>query len=289
MLEQAVKKLGRNSPTPQLDAEILLVDILKKPRAWILAHPEYELTKPQIINYQLKIARRSHSEPIAYIVNYKDFYNLSFYVNRNVLIPRPETELIVEKSLTYIRQHLKQATIIELGTGSGCVTISLMKNLRFLSKNYHFYATDISKKALNIAKKNAQKYQLTDKLEFVQSNLLQNNKIQTVFKKQLSIVILANLPYLSKKLYATTKKNVKKFEPKVALLSGQDGLAHYRKLFRQLKLLITKYSAAITIFCEISPEQKSKMTKEILVNFPQAKIKFFKDLSNKWRLVKIMV
>ncbi len=277
-----------NLQTPQFDAEVLLAHTLKKSREFVLTHPEEKLTKLQIKNYKSKITRRSLDEPIAYIVGHKEFYGLDFIVNKHTLIPRPETELMVDEALAII--NLK-SILIDVGTGSGCIIVSIAKKLRAeRDLRVSFIATDISKKALTIAKKNAKIHNVDEDITFLQGNLLdpiiKNYKLKI---KNSSLLVIANLPYLSKSIYKASSPSVKKHEPKTALLAGKDGLALYRKLFKQLKTLSVSCCLPITVLCEISPEQKNIFEKEFKTVFPFSVITFLKDLSNKWRLAKCVL
>jgi len=266
-----------------LDLELLVAASIGKPREFILAHPEHKLTRLNLENLKLKISRRKHGEPLAYILGKKEFFGLNFAVNKSVLIPRPETELLVEKIL---KLDPESATIIDVGTGSGNIIISLAKNLK--NKN-SFIAIDISENALMVAKKNARAHDVAGKIKFKQSELLdkiiENRKIKIGDSK---IFILANLPYLSKDIYSRVSREIKKYEPKSALLSGKNGLAHYEKLLRQLGKFKKLYSLpVVSCFLEIGPEQKSALRQLSTIFFPEAKITFFKDLAARWRICQI--
>ncbi|HCW74922.1 MAG TPA: peptide chain release factor N(5)-glutamine methyltransferase, partial [Candidatus Marinimicrobia bacterium] len=168
-LKFAVDKLtAKKINLPHLEAEILLSEILKKPREFILAHGERALTKPQITDYKLLIKKRLKGMPIAYITGEKEFYGLKFKVNKNVLIPRPETELMVEEALKLTADGTP-AAIIDVGTGSGCVIITLAKQIA----NCEFLATDISAKALAVAGQNAKLHGVAKKIKFLKGDLLE--------------------------------------------------------------------------------------------------------------------
>jgi len=319
LLIESIEKLKKKkNETPQLDAELLLGFILKKPREYILIHPEYQLTKSQEIKYKKILKRRLKHEPIAYILGQKEFYGLNFKVTKDTLIPRPETELLVELALYSMKHETynkKNTTIIDIGTGSGNIIISLAKNLNSLchsrengnpvanhsvstldsrfhgNDKYIFFATDISKKALTVAKHNAKKNRVDEKIKFIKSDLLNCFlKAKSYKLKTNKLTIIANLPYLSKKIYSSTMPDVKNFEPKSALLSGIDGLDHYEKLFKQIKKLEAKsylprrQAGKLKAILEISPEQKQKIAKLIRKYFPKATIEFKKDLAQKWRV-----
>ncbi len=268
-----------------LDVELLLAHELRKSREFVLAHPEIELTKKQEVKSKELIARRLKHEPLAYILGHKEFYGLNFLVTRDTLIPRPETEMLVEKTLQVITKiKTGHINIIDVGTGSGNIIISIAKNLKKRKINY--FGVDISKKALQVAKHNAKKNNLA-KIKFLQGNLLD----PLVRNWELGIgnsktIVLANLPYLSKEIYSATLPTVKNFEPKSALYSPASGLAHYEKLLKQIKLLSTKYKIPTTIL-EISPEQKPALKLLAVAYLPGARIDFQKDLAGKWRICEI--
>lgn len=190
-----------------LDADILLSHVLKKPREFIYAHPEHELSKKQRKKYLELIARRKKLEPIAYIIREKEFFGLPFYVDKNVLIPRPDTEILVERILKLFdtSRYAGLLRVLDVGTGSGCIAITLKKYL----PRAKVIATDISQKALKIAKKNAKKNHA--KIIFYCSDLF--NNIPKKYLGKIDIIV-ANLPYLPKNVAG--KKSLK-YEPNIAL------------------------------------------------------------------------
>jgi len=273
---------------PPFEQELILAHILKKSREYVLTHPELSLTKAQKRQFEKLINRRKNHEPLAYILGHKEFYGLDFKVNRNTLIPRPETELLVEETLKNIQtyKHINKLSIIDVGTGSGNIIITLAKNIK--EKN-NYFAVDISSKALAIARFNAKNNKVDKKIKFIKSNLLNYFTVHCSLLTD-SCVIVANLPYLSQKIYSSTIPDVKNFEPKSALLSGPDGLAHYERLLKQIKLLSVHCSlSTIHCFLEISPEQKPKIGKIIRRYFPKSKTIFKKDLAGKWRVASFEI
>ena len=273
-LEFAIKKINI------LDAEVLLSRAIKKNKTFLYTHPECKLNNNQINKFKKNIIRRSGGEPVAYIVKNKKFYNLDFFVNKNVLIPRPETELLVEECLKICRDAKScVSTIIDIGAGSGCIIISLAKNVK--NKNINFYATDISKKTLNIAQKNAKNngINLVKSLRshgvcFIKSNLLKNMNINLK-----NYILIANLPYLPSNF--KNKYNLK-FEPKKALYSGKDGLDLYNKLFLEIENLKYKPNYILLEF----RDQQTKKIKKIIKNIlPEYKIKIKKDLAGLNRIL----
>lgn len=265
-----------------LDLELLIAHEIKKTREFILAHPEFKLSKIQLAQLESKISRRINTEPLAHIVGHKEFYGLDFKINQHTLIPRPETELLIEEVLKTIPKiNFAKLNLIDIGTGSGNIIISLAKNLNDAKINY--FGTDISDDALKIAKYNAKKHE-QEKIKFIKSDLLKSIlKNKKYFSVENKIILVANLPYLSKKIYSTTTSNVKNFEPKSALYSSELGLNHYRKLFEQIKKQANK-SNIHSVFLEFSPEQKKTLNILVKKMLPLAKIRFQKDLAEKWRL-----
>jgi len=291
-IQQALRKYTFSSRISPLEAEVLLSFIIKKPKEYLFAHPKRELTKIQQFKTKKMMTRRNAGEPIAYLINSKEFYGLDFYVNQNVLIPRPETEILVENTLSCIqsaRYEKGNLNIIDIGTGSGNIIVSIVKNIPDkVCRKFSFYGIDISKKALRVAKKNSKKHHTDKKIKFIHSDLLdyfldRKNKIRNKH-----LIITANLPYVSRKIYAKYIPNLK-FEPKAALVSDDNGLKHYKKLLKQIKELMRTYNCSlITVLLEISPEQKKPVLRLIGENFPSSAVIFEKDLAGKNRIAKIL-
>jgi release factor glutamine methyltransferase len=294
LLRQAQKKLRNNSPSPQLDSEILLSSVLKKDREFILTNPDKEVSPKQAKNFEKLIERRLNQEPVAYLIGEKFFYGRKFSVNKNVLIPRPESEILIEKTLEYGYKNLypsKNTFIWDIGTGSGCLINTLYKefskNPNF--SNFNFSGFDISSSALKIAQKNAEN--LDCKVEFQKANLL--DFIDKSYSRKLEnaqLVLVANLPYLSKEVYQQSPASVIDFEPRKALLAEKRGLYLYLKLLEQIKNKeINQQVFSLYLILEISPEQRFIAEKEFKKIFPQAHYHFGKDLAQKWRFVEMLV
>lgn len=273
---------------PDREAEILLQQVLKKDKAFLYANFHKNLTLSQLNKYKQLIERRTLGQPLAYLLGFKEFYGLKFLVNKHVLIPRPETELIVEKVLNFIQNsklRIKNFVLIDVGTGSGCLPIAIFKKIndRLKIKNYKVYGLDISPGALAVAKKNAQLNKVDKKIKFIRSDLLTyflNPKTSKILSGQ--IILTANLPYLSANIYQENYHNLK-FEPPLALVAGRDGLKYYREMLGQIKKIAK--AASLSIYLEINPQQKNKIKKIILNYLPKAKIEFEKDLTGRNRLV----
>ena len=277
-----ISQIIDNSSLPRMEAEILLAFVLKKNREYLLTHPETLVNVPAGKIFSFLEKKRLKNWPIAYLIGHKEFYGLDFKVNKNVLVPRPETEMMVEE-IVKMSKEIKRPLIIDLGTGSGAIIIAVAKELRRLDKaKYHqsdFVGIDISASALKTAKSNASLYKLTKKIKFHCGNLL------TPIAKQISkrvLIVAANLPYLTPA--QTTKEPSISHEPQLALDGGSDGLKYYREMF--LQLTRAKHQS-FTLFCEINPAQTHKMKALAKKRWPMANIRIKKDLARKNRLVII--
>ena len=274
-----------------LDAEILLSCALGKPKEFIYAHPEYQISKTQDAKYKKHLLRRLKGEPTAYILGHKEFYGLNFLVNNNVLIPRPETELLVEEVLKYIKNSklkIKNSTLADIGTGSGCIPIAIAKNL-YNVECIKYYGIDNSIKALVVARKNAKLHGVVKKIKFIKSDLLKNISHNTLyFIHNTCLVLTANLPYLPAKIYRQNYQHLK-YEPKNSLLAGQDGLKYYRQLFKQLQPMVNCQWSIVSCFLEIDPSQTIALKKLIKKYLPAANITVKKDLAglNRLAIVKL--
>jgi release factor glutamine methyltransferase len=251
---------------PALEAEVLLSYVTEKSREWLWANLNQPLEKDSKRKLAKLIARRLTGEPIAYLIGQKEFYGLEFIVTKDVLIPRPETELLVQESLKFLRDR-KPARVVDIGTGSGAIAISIAKNRPLAD----IWASDISPKALRVAQRNSQKHQV--KIKFIKSDLF--NHISGRFD-----LIVANLPYLAPR-EATTVANLF-FQPRVSLAGGLLGLKIIKSLLKECGKHLNRKGAVII---EIAPKQKGQLIKFIGEIFPQATTKTEKDLSGRDRAV----
>lgn len=279
-----------------LDLDLIISRVINKSREFVLTHSEYRLGKYQALRIRNYSSRRIKGEPLAYILGHKEFFRLDFKVDKNVLIPRSETELLVEKALKLLRtkkyppagEAVQQKTnIIDVGTGSGNIIISMADSLKNSSRKLSYLAIDRSKKALAIAEHNAKRHKLNKKIEFIHGHTLKSilsNKQYVI--QNTKYIILANLPYVSFRNYKKYHNQLK-YEPRSALLSKRNGLDHYNNLLKQIKTLDTNFKIQITVLIEFSPEQKIELERIIKDFFPAAKTGFVKDLAGKWRVCKI--
>lgn len=271
---------------PRLDREVLLSHLLEKERSFLLAHDEIMLSVEQSKRYQTFLARAGKDEPIAYIIGEKEFYGRTFFVGPGVLIPRPESEIIVEHTLENILSDIdtkKKNVVLDVGTGSGAIIISTYLSLKPAHrKKIDWYALEQESAALRYARKNAKVYPVEQSIHFKKSDLL--DAIEKKLSSYDEIFVIANLPYLSTNLYQSTATNVRKYEPKSALVSGADGLLHYRRLMRQL-LRLRKHGTKIHFSFEISPEQAHPFSQWLLSKTISETLKIIPDLAGKNRII----
>ena len=225
---------------PRLDSEILLSRSLKISRENILVNLNRKISKKNFNYFKKLIERRKKNEPIAYIVGYKEFWKRKFKVNNDVLIPRPDTEFMVEESLRLIPKN-SSLNILDIGTGSGCIILSILKE----RKKCYGVALDISKKALNVAKFNAKMQQIKNRIKFVNSDI-------DKFNSGKYDLILSNPPYIKNSDIRYLDKDICFFEPKVALKGGFDGYSTIRTVIDKSKILMKKKGK---LFLEIGNNQ----------------------------------
>ena len=236
--------------TSRLDSELLLSKILDKNREEILINLEQKICQKYFLKYKQLIRRRSQCEPIAYIMEEKEFWSKIFFVSSDTLIPRPETELIVEK-LTKIFKE-KKISILDIGTGTGCILISLLSEL----KNSKGIGIDISKKALMIAKKNSETHKMQNKIRY------SNKSLDSKFYQKFDLIV-SNPPYIKKSEIKNLKEDVRKFEPRIALDGGNDGLDLIKKVIYKSKYIL-KIKGMLAL--EIGNEQFNKVSKILKKN-----------------------
>jgi len=266
----------------RLDAELLLAHALNTPRAFLIAHGDEKMGTLARWKFHTLVQKRKRGIPLAYLTGHKEFYGLDFLVNKHTLVPRPDTELMVEEVMQEIKKSKNQITIIDVGTGSGCIPISILHTIRTsgLSVICKYYATDISKKALNIAKQNADKHNVH--ITFKHGNLLEpfSPELRTLNSQ---LIITANLPYLTQTQF--DEEPSIQHEPHSALVAEHEGLALYEELLKQIKT----YHLKPKTYLEIDPSQTKKISNFITDIFPTAKIEIQKDLSGNDRVVKIII
>ena len=215
-------------PDPRLSAELLLGSVLGLDRLGLIVHFDQSLDEPEWTLFQEKALRRAGHEPISYLLGQKEFWSLNFEVNPDVLIPRPETELLVEESIEILSGRTGLKTLVELGTGSGAISIALAKSTD-PPETTQFLATDISWEALRTAQKNAFNHKVEKKIHLVQGNWLGPFSS----RKRWIDLLVSNPPYVSDHEMDNLPLTVKRYEPLKALAGGQDGLEAIRQIFHQ--------------------------------------------------------
>lgn len=271
------KNLQATSDSPTLDAEVLLGYVLGISKEKLYGRLEQNLAADQLKKFQRLIARRQKHEPVAYITNHKEFYGLDFYVDERVLIPRPDTEVLVEEVIARYGNKNRKKIIADIGTGSGCIAVALAKNLPAAK----IYAVDISKKALEVAKTNVVKHGTQKKINLLPGDLLEPLPEKVDF-------VIANLPYISPERFQKTEKGMPKdvrlFEPQTALLADEGGAKIYRLLLEQISQHL---KAGGVIFLEIDPLVARDVTKLAQKYFPHDTPQIKKDLAGKKRVLII--
>jgi release factor glutamine methyltransferase len=270
-LEMSTTRLDAISESAALDAQVLLAYATEQPRSRILAHPETLLTPSQESKLEAALRDLSEGKPLPYVVGHWEFFGLDFEITPNVLIPRPETELLVEKALAWLEHRTNARTAIDVGTGSGCIAISLATRIRGLNLT----ATDISKRALEVAVRNAVKFSVADRIEFNCCDLLPS-------KTMTYDLIVANLPYIPTKTMETLP--IYGREPTLALDGGSDGL----DLVRRLITLAPGYlSPGGMMLLEIESSQGMAALSLAYDTFSHASIHLHRDLANRDRLIEV--
>lgn len=250
------------------EIEWFLCEILKCKRIDLYIRFEEILKKSDLLKFKNMLKRRVSGEPFQHIINKATFYGRDYFVNNKVLIPRPETEIIID----IIKKHKKVNTILEIGTGSGCIAITLY--LEKLAAN--IFATDISDSALKIAKYNIKKYK-SNTIKIAKHDFLRQE-----FKKKFDLII-SNPPYISKNDIKSLDDSVKNYDPKIALTDGLNGYSFYERFGAQYNNLLNPNGYMLL---EFGGNQQKEFIKSIFEK-NNLKTEFFKDLQNDWRVVKV--
>ena len=270
VLLKAKKYLINNSiKSANIDSEILMCSVLKKSREYLIINIFDKINEDKINIFNELVERRKKCEPIAYILKKKDFWKSTFYVDKNVLIPRPDTEILIEEIL-YNYNKNEKLSVLDIGTGSGCIIISILKD----RPNFKGTAIDICRNALNVAKYNAKIHQLENRIKFYKSS------IDNFFKGKYDLII-SNPPYINKFYLKYLERDVVDYEPSLALEGGIDG-------FTVLERVIKKSSRLLKIggklILEIGFDQKLKVS-DLLKKEKYFVNKIIKDYGNKDRCI----
>ena len=269
-INKASKELKKNNINSSLlDSEILMSKVLSKNRDYVILNSEINLKKEEYDSFKFLVNQRTKGKPIAYLVGSKHFWNYEFDVNKNVLIPRPDSELIVEQTLK-IYKNKKFLRILEIGIGSGCILLSILKE----KKCFIGTGVDISSESLKVCKNNINKLGLSNKINLFKSDV--DN-----FNYGKYDLILSNPPYIKKTDLKYLEKDVVNFEPKLALDGGLDGLSEIRKVIKKSSELI-KINGKLVL--EVGFDQKYKV-KKLLKEEGFYINRVLKDLSNNDRCI----
>ena len=268
ILMWAHEHLLLSSDSARLDAEILLSYVLKKPTTFLLAHDDSEIGFWKARRFKKLIEKRKEGVPVAYLTGCREFYGLDFKVNKHVLVPRPDTEILVDHVISYLRRNDEMTKrrngflLFDIGTGSACIPISVLKNIPDIKS----IATEICGSAMKVAKRNIAKHKLKSRIKLIKSDLLKNVPVGLL--KDHEIILTANLPYIPKQFQVDPST---KFEPDVALYGGEDGLDIYKRLIEQLEEMGIKPKAMffelfefqIAVLCEHMPDYELKYAKNM--------------------------
>lgn len=283
LLSDIGTRLAPISETPDLDASVLLAHILHKPRTWVLAHPEVTLTAEQQKQLVDSLARLERGESFPYVLGHWEFFGLEFEITPDVLIPRPETELLVEKAIAWLQESPLRRTVADVGTGSGVIAVSIAKNV----PDVQIVATDVSHKALEVARRNAVKFDLIDRIDFVQCDLLPHPFSPLPAGEGLGVrevdLICANLPYIP----TETLHELSIFgrEPTLALDGGPDGLAAVRRL---LKIAPEWLAPSGRMLMEIESSMGMQALALACDAFSNGRVNLHRDLTGHDRLLEII-
>ena len=250
LLNEGNKQLINCSQSAKLDVEILLSEAIQKNREYLILNFKKKIENNNIKLFKRMLNKRKRGEPIAYIINKKEFWKNSFYVDKNVLIPRPDSEVLVEEVLKLFNKNLK-LNVLDIGTGSGCILLSILKE----RNNFYGTGIDISKKAIKVANFNAKMHQLSNRVNFYYSDI-----DKFLFGKY--DLIVSNPPYIKKTRLKCLEKDIKAYEPTHALDGGRCGFSEIEKVVNKASILIKKNGKFVL---EIGFDQKNK-TLKILKN-----------------------
>lgn len=265
--------IAKQSGLTLLDSQTLLAEISGHNRAWQLTHPEATLTPEQAQNLAVALRRLETGVPLPYVLGHWEFFGLDFTITADTLIPRPETELLVEQALDWLRVHPGRRRVADVGTGSGCIAVSLAMHIRDLQ----IIASDISPTALEVAQANALKHGVAERVTCLQADLLASHLLHSPFD-----MICANLPYIPTRTLA--QLDVFGKEPTLALDGGTDGLELIRRLLPQAVLDLIPGGLLLLEIEATCGEAAQKLAREY---FPEAQIELLPDLTGHDRLIHI--
>lgn len=274
-LTHAARILTRSgSATPRLDADLLLAEVLGVERHVLYMETDRRLTPGEQQRFSEFLDRRQAGENMAYILGRKEFYSLTFAVSRAVLIPRPETEVLVDLARERLRDSAAPR-VLEVGTGSGCLPITLAVH----ATDARFTASDLSPEALEVARRNAETHGVSNRIRFVQADGFGGLCGEEPFD-----LILSNPPYIRTAEISTLDAGIRRYEPRLALDGGEDGLAFYR---REIPNLPPHLKPAATVLFEIGRDQADAVSGLFRAAFPDRQVRIHSDLAGRPRVVEL--
>jgi len=279
LAEATLSLASAGIPQPRAEATWLLADCLGVARAWVMGHPEAVITPEVALEADRRVERRAAREPFAYVVGHKEFFGLDLEVGPDVLIPRPETELLVDAALS-AAHHLGEGNgstplVADLGTGSGAIAIALAARIPAL----RILALDRSREALDVARRNAQRHGVADRIEFRSSNLLDS------VEERLDLLV-ANLPYVPSATIHQLEPEVRDYEPRSALDGGPDGTALIRGT---LEAAFTRLAQRAVLLFEIGEGQGEALESLARRLYPQASVRVVRDYAGLERILSVQL
>ena len=278
-LSDVTDRLTSLSDTPALDASVLLAHTIHKPRTWVMAHPELTLTTEQQKQLDGALRRLERGESFPYVLGQWEFFGMEFEVTPDVLIPRPETELLLERAIAWLQESPVRRTVADVGTGSGVIAVSIAVNV----PHVHILATDLSLPALQVARRNALKFGVIHQIDFLQCDLLPGNIPARGTKNQLDL-ICANLPYIPTE--TLQRLPVYGREPTLALDGGHEGLELISRLLQIAPEWLAPHGMMLL---EIESTHGTQALNLAEKRFPQAHIQLGQDLAGQARLLQILL
>ena len=292
-IKNATAQLTQSSPTPRLDAEILLAYALKKDKIFLLTNDDYQLSENEVLTFEKLVERRAQHEPVAYLTGTKEFYGLDFKVTPDVLIPRPETELLVELALKHTTSITEELQILEWGTGSGCISVALATELKKQKRKFCITAIEKSKAAMQVAQANIDKHDVGQEVALMQGDWF------TDPKKTLSLsgrdgrpqpvregsyhLVISNPPYIEKGDPNLSPEC--RYEPELALFEDDKGL---RSLKHIAQISLPQLTDSGALFFECGCAQAESFTLWLNEQGLQVEVGIFKDLANLDRVVRMI-
>jgi len=287
-LQELTKAFVPISSTPALDAELLLANVMGKDRNYVLSHPSETLSAEQLHRLEEMKLKRLRAYPIPYLTNQREFWGNDFYVDESVLIPRPETEHLIETAIQELA-GIPPTYVLDVGTGSGCIAVSMAKEI----PQHTYLATDVCPNALRTASLNAIKNRVGNNITFYEGNLLEPLFDPSAPLRNQHLLILANLPYADMDKYGYEPTPVPReltegihYEPRHAVHGGPGGAVLIKNFLDQVK----RYDiSGSTIIMEIGYDQAAELTNYIKALFPNAHTKITKDLAGLDRILKVEI